>query len=206
MSEIRDKLYEGCKAHAIKQAGGELVTADDGTVIFDAATWEPTDADHEWVLSHLYYARTETETGEILHETEHDTLRSAELQSAVDRISDGINRIHSGAKYRVLDGAGSDPVDPDLYDDIDADELYEALVSAGIEQNQALSALGQPQARTWVATDPRWGGAVEGTEDDYRKQAAIFDVDPDLLTTTDDAICYDGEEIGVSWERYRDNR
>jgi hypothetical protein len=53
MRDLVQSMYDQCRDEAIRQAGGELVTADDGDVIFDADDWEPTDADEEWVLSQL---------------------------------------------------------------------------------------------------------------------------------------------------------
>lgn len=51
--KTKTELIEECRQAAIKAAGGEVVRASDGDVIFDAEDWEPTARDMEWVEAEL---------------------------------------------------------------------------------------------------------------------------------------------------------
>ena len=46
-------LVESCRREAIRQAGGALVKASDGSVIFDARDWAPNAIDIEWINTKL---------------------------------------------------------------------------------------------------------------------------------------------------------
>lgn len=46
-------LKEECRQAAIRAAGGRVVKASDGTVMFDADTWEPTALDWLWIQERL---------------------------------------------------------------------------------------------------------------------------------------------------------